>query len=82
MARHSFIQMSKLSNVKGRISYIECDMVRAIHQQRLLKFGTSEYNTSFGAFVKEHFPLSWSIAEKMSDDEIKAMIDSWRKSVK
>ena len=22
MARHSFIQMSKLSNVKGRISYI------------------------------------------------------------
>lgn len=23
MARHSFIQMSKLSNVKGRISYME-----------------------------------------------------------
>ena len=45
-------------------------------------FGTSEYNTAFGAFGKEHFPLSWSIAKKMSDDEIKAMIDGWRKSVK
>ncbi|MBR6410932.1 MAG: hypothetical protein IKS35_06085 [Clostridia bacterium] len=69
-------------NNEEKEKIIECDMVRAIHQQRLLKFGTSEYNTAFGAFVKEHFPLSWSIAEKMSDDEIKAMIDGWRKSVK
>ena len=61
---------------------VERDMVRSIHQQRLLNSETSAYNAAYSAFVKEHFPLSWSIAEKMSDNEIKAMIDGWRKSVK
>ena len=60
---------------------ISDDMVRAIHLQHLLKSGTSEYEIAYSAFVKEHFPKSWSIAEKMSDKEIKSMIDAWKKSV-
>ena len=60
---------------------VERNMVRSIHQLHLLKTETSEFNNEFGAFVKEHFPLSWSIAEKMSDEEIRMMIEEWRKSV-
>ena len=60
---------------------VERNMVRSIHQLHLLKTETSEYNNEFGTFVKEHFPLSWSIAEKMSDEEIRMMIEEWRKSV-
>jgi hypothetical protein len=60
---------------------VERDMVRSIHQLHLLKTETSDYNTAFGEFVKEHFPLSWRIAEEMSDEEIRIMLDEWRKSV-
>ena len=56
-------------------------MVRAIHMQRLLKPDKTETDTAYAVFIREHFPLSWSIAEKMSDKEINAMYDEWRNSV-
>ena len=57
------------------------DMVRAIHMLHLLTPGTSEYQTAYSEFIQEHFPKSWSIAEKMGKEEITAMIDKWKKSV-
>ena len=50
--------------------------------QRLLKPDKTETDTAYAVFIREHFPLSWSIAEKMSDKEINAMYDKWRNSVK
>ena len=55
------------------------DMVRAIHLTRLLKPGKSDHEIAYGAFIKEHFPGSWSVAEKMSGEEIETMIDSWKR---
>ena len=60
---------------------VKSDMVRAIHMQRLLKPDKTETDIAYTTFIRRHFPLSWSIAEKMSEDEIKAMNDKWRKSV-
>jgi len=60
---------------------VERDMVRSIHLQRLLKPEALAYDKALAEFVKEHFPISWSIAEKMSDQEIKTMIDEWKRSV-
>ncbi len=60
---------------------IEKDVVRSIHMQRLLNPGGSEYSTASAAFYREHFPVLWRRAEKMSEDEIKAMYDEWKKSV-
>lgn len=60
---------------------VKSDMVRAIHMQRLLKPDKTETDAAYAAFIREHFPLSWSIAEKMSDKEINAMYDKWINSV-
>ena len=59
---------------------IQRTMVRAIHMERLLNAEPTEHTAAKSAFIKEHFPDSWSIAEKMSDEEIKTMIDAWRGS--
>ena len=59
---------------------VKCDMVRAIHMERLLTPGAAGYDAAKSAFVKEHFPLSLSIAEKMSDEEVGEMIETWRRS--
>ena len=61
---------------------VKLDMVRAIHMQRLLTPGKTEADIAYAAFVKERFPLSWSIADKMSDEEIREMKDEWRRSLK
>ena len=50
MARHSFIQMSKLSDVKGRISYIS-DPGRQEHLYAT--FSTREDMTFWDALAKE-----------------------------
>ncbi len=68
--------------VEEKEKIVKCDMVRAIHMQRLLTPGKTEADISYAAFVKERFPLSWSIAEKMSDEEIREMKDEWRRSLK
>ena len=60
---------------------VKCDMVRAIHMEHLLTSGSTECETAKRAFIKEHFSLSWSIAERMSDEEVKEMIESWRRSI-
>ena len=59
---------------------VKCDMVRAIHMEHLLDPDQTEYKAAKSAFVKEHFPVSWSIAAKMSDEEISAIIEAWRNS--
>ena len=50
MARHSFIQMSKLSNVKGRISYIS-DPKR--QEYLYATFSTREDMTFWNDLAKE-----------------------------
>ena len=60
---------------------VECDMVRAIHMERLLTAGSTEYDIEKRAFIRERFPVSWSIAEKMSQDEVREMIEAWRRSL-
>lgn len=57
------------------------DIVLAIHQSCSLKPDSPVYEADYAAFIKEHFPESWSIAEKMTDKEIKSMHDAWLRSV-
>lgn len=59
-------------------SIVKETIVRAIHMEHLLNAEPTEYTAAKSAFIKEHFPDSWSIAEKMSDEEVKTMIDAWR----
>lgn len=70
-----------LLDAEQKEKIVKSDMVRAIHMQRLLKPNKTETDTAYAAFIREHFPLSWSIAEKMSDKEINAMYDEWMSSV-
>lgn len=70
-----------LLDAEQKEKIVKSDMVRAIHMQRLLKPNKTETDTAYAAFIREHFPLSWSIAEKMSDKEINAMYDEWMNRV-
>ncbi len=58
-----------------------CGDFKEIEYRRLLKPNKTETDIAYAAFIREHFPLSWSIAEKMCDKEINAMYDEWMNSV-
>ncbi len=59
----------------------EKSLIRAIHFLRLLKPGGTETDAALRAFYKEHFPAAWRRAEKMTEEDIKAMREEWERSV-
>ena len=57
---------------------IQTNVIRSIHMQHLL----SDRNSEYAAFIRKHFPFEWQEAIQMDEEQIKAMINEWKNSLK
>lgn len=75
--KDGLIRVKRFDKLKNdELEEISKTTIRAIHMQKLLLS-----NSEMADFVKEKFPDEWECASKNTEQEIKEMIDEWKRSL-